>query len=187
MGWTEDRGVFAINSKHPVFCLFLISRDTHISWMNFRMLIINASKGRREGIFISRKQIHMFSHFFLSLCLWNTVKWNNDCHGKGGGLTVLCSLHLPSGFGWRAGSEIQATSPHGVCLQPPPCWVVGLKKIQNGYLRRSYKQLRKEEKQKAGEKRKDIPIWVQSERVTGRKARGLQIEEIGCKCHILSS
>ena len=31
-------------------------------------------------------------------------------------------------------------------------------KKQNGYLRRPYKQLRKEEKQRAKEKRKDIPI-----------------------------
>ena len=33
---------------------------------------------------------------------------------------------------------------------------------QNGCLRRPYKQLRKEEKPKAKEKRKDIPIWMQS-------------------------
>ena len=33
---------------------------------------------------------------------------------------------------------------------------------QNGCLSRSYKQLRKEEKQKANEKRKDILIWMQS-------------------------
>ena len=32
----------------------------------------------------------------------------------------------------------------------------------NGCLRRPYKQLRKEEKWKAKEKRKDIPIWMQS-------------------------
>ena len=31
-------------------------------------------------------------------------------------------------------------------------------KKQNGFLRRLYKELRKEEKQKAKEKRKDIPI-----------------------------
>ena len=31
-------------------------------------------------------------------------------------------------------------------------------KGQNGYLRRAYKQLRREEKRKAEEKRKDIPI-----------------------------
>ena len=35
-------------------------------------------------------------------------------------------------------------------------------KRQNGYLRRAYKQLRKEEKQKAKVKRKDMPIWMQS-------------------------
>ena len=35
-------------------------------------------------------------------------------------------------------------------------------KRQNGCLRRSYKQLRKEEKQKAKEKRKVISIWMQS-------------------------
>ena len=35
-------------------------------------------------------------------------------------------------------------------------------KIQNGFLRRPYKQLRKEEKWKTKEKRKDIPIWMQS-------------------------
>ena len=35
-------------------------------------------------------------------------------------------------------------------------------KKQNGCLRRSYKYLRKEEKRKAKEKRKYIPIWMQS-------------------------
>ena len=35
-------------------------------------------------------------------------------------------------------------------------------KRQNGSLRRPYNQLRKEEKWKAKEKRKDIPIWMQS-------------------------
>jgi len=35
-------------------------------------------------------------------------------------------------------------------------------KRQNGCLRRSYKQLRKEEKQKAKEKSKVISIWMQS-------------------------
>ena len=35
-------------------------------------------------------------------------------------------------------------------------------KKKKGCLRRPYKQLRKEEKQKAKEKRKDIPIWMQS-------------------------
>ena len=35
-------------------------------------------------------------------------------------------------------------------------------KRQNGCLRRPYKLLRKEEKWKAKEKRKDIPIWMQS-------------------------
>ena len=35
-------------------------------------------------------------------------------------------------------------------------------KRQNGCLRKPYKQLRKEEKLKAEEKRKDIPIWMQS-------------------------
>ena len=35
-------------------------------------------------------------------------------------------------------------------------------KRQNGCLRRSYKELRKEEKQKANEKRKDISIRMQS-------------------------
>ena len=35
-------------------------------------------------------------------------------------------------------------------------------KRQNSCLRRTYKQLWKEEKQKAKEKRKDIPIWMQS-------------------------
>ena len=35
-------------------------------------------------------------------------------------------------------------------------------KRQNGCLRRPYKELRKEEKWKAKEKRKDIPIWMQS-------------------------
>jgi len=35
-------------------------------------------------------------------------------------------------------------------------------KRRNGCLRRPYKQLRKEEKWKAKEKRKDIPIWMQS-------------------------
>ena len=35
-------------------------------------------------------------------------------------------------------------------------------KKQNGCLRRPYKELWREEKQKAKEKRKDIPIWVQS-------------------------
>ena len=35
-------------------------------------------------------------------------------------------------------------------------------KGQNGCLRRPYKQLWKEEKRKAKEKRKDIPIWMQS-------------------------
>ena len=35
-------------------------------------------------------------------------------------------------------------------------------KRQNGCLRRSYKQLRKEEKLKAKDKRKNIPIWMQS-------------------------
>ena len=35
-------------------------------------------------------------------------------------------------------------------------------KRQNGYLRRPYKYLRKEEKQKANEKRKDIYILMQS-------------------------
>ena len=35
-------------------------------------------------------------------------------------------------------------------------------KRQNGCLRRSYKQLWKEEKWKAKVKRKDIPIWIQS-------------------------
>ena len=35
-------------------------------------------------------------------------------------------------------------------------------KKQNGCLRRTYKQLWREEKQKAKEKRKDIPIWKQS-------------------------
>ena len=34
-------------------------------------------------------------------------------------------------------------------------------KSQNGCLRRPYKQLLKEKKQKAKEKRKDIPIWMQ--------------------------
>ena len=96
MGWTDDRGVFAINSKHPVFCLFLISRDTRVSWMNFRMLIITASKGRREGIIISRKQIHTFltqnSPLFSPRSQeskrklgeedtlgWNTVLWHIRC------------------------------------------------------------------------------------------------------------
>jgi len=36
------------------------------------------------------------------------------------------------------------------------------KKNQNGCLRRPYKYLWKEEKWKAKEKRKDIPIWMQS-------------------------
>ena len=35
-------------------------------------------------------------------------------------------------------------------------------KSQSGCLRRPYKELWKEEKQKAKEKRKDIPIWMQS-------------------------
>ena len=35
-------------------------------------------------------------------------------------------------------------------------------KKQTGWLRRPYKSLWKEEKQKAREKRKDIPIWMQS-------------------------
>ena len=35
-------------------------------------------------------------------------------------------------------------------------------KEQNGYLRRPYKQLWKEEKWKGKEKRKDISIWIQS-------------------------
>ena len=35
-------------------------------------------------------------------------------------------------------------------------------KKQNGCLRRPYKELWKEEKQKAKDKRKDIPIWMQS-------------------------
>ena len=33
---------------------------------------------------------------------------------------------------------------------------------QNGYLKRAYKYLRKEEKLKEKEERKDIPIWMQS-------------------------
>ena len=37
----------------------------------------------------------------------------------------------------------------------------GNAKRQNGCLRRPYKELRKEEKWKAKEKRKDIPIWMQ--------------------------
>ena len=37
-----------------------------------------------------------------------------------------------------------------------------MQKRQNDCLRRAYKQLWKEEKQKAKEKRKDIPIWLQS-------------------------
>ena len=36
------------------------------------------------------------------------------------------------------------------------------KESQNGCLGRPYKQLWKEEKRKAKEKRKDIPIWMQS-------------------------
>ena len=35
-------------------------------------------------------------------------------------------------------------------------------KLQNGYLRKPYKELRKEEKLKAKEKRKDISIRMQS-------------------------
>jgi len=35
-------------------------------------------------------------------------------------------------------------------------------KRQNGCLKRPYKELRKEEKLKAKEKRKDTPIWMQS-------------------------
>ena len=35
-------------------------------------------------------------------------------------------------------------------------------KRKNGCLRRPYKQLWKEEKWKAKDKRKDIPIWMQS-------------------------
>ena len=38
-------------------------------------------------------------------------------------------------------------------------------KKQNGCLRRPYKELRKEEKLKAKEKRKDIPIRIQSSKV----------------------
>ena len=41
-------------------------------------------------------------------------------------------------------------------------------KRQNGCLRRPYKYLRKEEKQKAKEKRKDIPIWMQLQRLARR-------------------
>ena len=37
-------------------------------------------------------------------------------------------------------------------------------KRQNGCPKRPYKQLRKEDKQKAKEKRKDTPIWMQSSR-----------------------
>ena len=37
-----------------------------------------------------------------------------------------------------------------------------MKKRQNSCLRRPYKQLWIEKKQKAKEKRKDIPIWMQS-------------------------
>ena len=36
------------------------------------------------------------------------------------------------------------------------------KEMQNGSLMRPYKYLRKEEKLKAKDKRKDIPIWMQS-------------------------
>ena len=45
-------------------------------------------------------------------------------------------------------------------LRPCP-WKRNARK-QNGCLRRPYKQLWKEEKQKAKEKRKDISIWMQS-------------------------
>ena len=41
-------------------------------------------------------------------------------------------------------------------------------KRQNGCLRRPYKQLRREEKQKAKEKWKDIPIWMQSSKNSRR-------------------
>ena len=37
-----------------------------------------------------------------------------------------------------------------------------MQKKQNGYLRRPYKQLWKEEKQKEQERKKNIPIWMQS-------------------------
>ena len=43
----------------------------------------------------------------------------------------------------------------------PSPWEKNAKK-QNGCLKRPYKQLRKEEKWKAKEKRKDISIWMQS-------------------------
>jgi len=44
-------------------------------------------------------------------------------------------------------------------------------KNANGFLRRPYKQLRKEEKRKAKEKRKDIPIQMQSSKEQQVKIR----------------
>ena len=40
--------------------------------------------------------------------------------------------------------------------------------MQNGCLRSPYKELSKEEKWKAKEKRKDIPIWMQFQRTASR-------------------
>ena len=53
-------------------------------------------------------------------------------------------------------------------------------KRQNGFLRRPYKQLRKEEKWKAKEKRKDIPIWMQNSKEQQGEIRKLS-EEINAK------
>ena len=50
-------------------------------------------------------------------------------------------------------------------------------KRQNGCLRRPYKLLRKEEKLKAMEKRKDIPIWMQSSKEEQKKKKN-QCKEI---------
>ena len=56
-------------------------------------------------------------------------------------------------------------------------------KSQNGCLRRPYKQLWKEEKWKTKEKRKDIPIWAEIQRIARRDKKafltdqGKKIEE----------
>ena len=75
--------------------------------------------------------------------------------------TILLGLHFSAlGHGVSPHSRSSVTLYRRQWSKPTPRKRNA--KRQNGYLRRPYKQLWKEEKWKAKEKRKDIPIWVQS-------------------------
>ena len=117
--------------------------------------------------------VFLFYKFFCTFFLDFVCKWYHDICPSLTSLSMIISrsIHIAANgtisfFLWL--SYYSAIIFHWILWPSPRKRNV---KRQNGYLRRSYKQLRKEDKLKAKEKRKDTPIWIQSSKEYQGKTR----------------